>query len=176
VAKFVFGMNVSLDGYVDHDRFAPDPPLFQHWIERVAGIAGSLYGRHVYELMRYWDEDQSGWGAAEHGFTAAWRAQPKWVVSRSLTGVGPNATLIRGDIEAEIRALKARVEGEIDVSGPNLAGHLSDLGLIDEFRLYLHPVVFGPGPPFFAGPRRPLRLIGSDRIGDTVIRLSYVPA
>jgi riboflavin biosynthesis pyrimidine reductase len=75
-----------------------------------------------------------------------------------------------------IRGLKAELGGEIDVAGPKLAQSLTDLGLIDEYRLYLHPVVLGRGKPFFAGPRPPLRLVASDRIGENVIRLTYVPA
>jgi riboflavin biosynthesis pyrimidine reductase len=75
-----------------------------------------------------------------------------------------------------IRGLKARLVGEISVSGPDLARSLTDLGLIDEYRLYVHPVVLGHGKPFFAGPRPPLRLVASDLIGEDVIRLTYVPA
>jgi riboflavin biosynthesis pyrimidine reductase len=72
--------------------------------------------------------------------------------------------------------LKAQLAGEIDVAGPDLAQNLTDLGLIDEYRLYLHPVVLGHGKPFFAGPRPPLRLVASDLICGDVIRLTYVPA
>jgi len=115
-------------------------------------------------------------GAEEHAFAAAWRHQPKWVVSRSLKSVGPNATLVEDDIEAVIGGLKAQLVGEIDVAGPDLAGSLTRHGLIDEYRLYLHPVVLGRGKPFFAGPRPPLRLVSSDRIAGDVIRLTYVPA
>jgi len=176
MAKFVFGMNVSLDGYVDHQEFAPDPALFRHWIERVRGVTGSVYGRRMYEVMRYWDEDQPEWSAEDRDFATAWRSQPKWVVSRSLTSVGPNATLVSDDIEAEIKGLKARLVGEIDVSGPELARSLADLGLVDEYRLYFHPVVLGRGKPFFAGPRPPLRLAASERIGEDAIRLTYFPA
>jgi dihydrofolate reductase len=93
-----------------------------------------------------------------------------------LKSVGPNATLVDNDIEAAIRGLKARLVGEIQVGGPDLARSLTDLGLIDEYRLYLHPVVLGRGKPFFAGPRPPLRLVASDLIGEDVIRLTYVPA
>ena len=176
MAKLVFGMNQSLDGYVDHMAFAPGPTLFRHFIELVRGLTGSVYGRHLYEVMRYWDEDHPEWGAEERDFAAAWRNQPKWVVSRSLKSVGPNATLVEDDIEAVIRGLKARLVGEIDVGGPDLARSLTDLGLIDEYRLYLHPVVLGRGKPFFAGPRPPLRLVASDRMDENVIRLTYVPA
>lgn len=176
MAKLVFGMNVSLDGYVDHEEFAPGPALFRHWIELVGGLAGSVYGRRVYELMRYWDEDQPEWSADEHAFAVAWRAQPKWVVSRTLASVGPNATLVADDLEGVMRGLKAQLAGDIAVAGPDLAGSLTDLGLIDEYRLYVHPVVLGRGTPFFKGPRPRLRLTGSDRVDEDVIRLSYVPA
>jgi dihydrofolate reductase len=176
MAKLVFGMNQSLDGYVDHMAFAPSPTLFSHFIEQARGQAGSLYGRTLYEVMRYWDDDHPEWDAPERDFAAAWRSQPKWVVSRTLKSVGPNATLVGHDVEAVVRGLKAQLAGEIEVGGPDLARSLADLGLIDEYRLYLHPVVLGRGKPFFAGPRPPLRLAASDLIDENVIRLTYVPA
>ncbi|MCQ4632040.1 dihydrofolate reductase [Shinella sp. BE166] len=175
MAKLVFGMNQSLDGYVDHMSFGPSPTLFRHFIEEARGQAGSIYGRRMYEIMRYWDDDHPEWDADRRAFAAAWRAQPKWVVSRSLTSVGPNATLLGDDLEGEIRALKAAHEGEIEVAGPDVAKSLTELGLIDEYRIYLHPVVLGHGKPYFAGPRPPLRLLTNDRIDDDVIRLTYVP-
>ena len=175
MAKLVFGMNQSLDGYVDHLAFAPGPILFRHFIEEAEGQAGSVYGRKMYELMRYWDDDHPEWDAAEHAFAAAWRKQPKWVVSRSLKSVGPNATLVADDLDAAIRALKAERDGEIEVAGPNLAHSLTALGLIDEYRIYLHPVVLGQGKPYFAGPRPPLRLLANDLICEDVIRLTYIP-
>jgi dihydrofolate reductase len=176
MAKLVFGMNQSLDGYVDHMAFAPSPTLFRYFVEEVKGLAGSVYGRQMYEVMRYWDDDQSDWDAAEHAFAAAWRNQPKWVVSRSLKSVGPNARLVEDDLEGAIRELKAERDGEIEVAGPSLAQSLTELGLIDEYRIYLHPVVLGHGKPYFAGSRPRLRLIANDRIGEDVIRLAYVPA
>ena len=176
MAKLVFGLNQSLDGYVDHRAMAPEPGLFRHFIEQVRGVSGMVYGRRMYEVMRYWDEDLPDWDAEEREYAAVWRSQPKWVVSRSLKSVGPNATLLEGDLEAAVRGLKARLDGEIEVAGPELAGSLTELGLIDEYRLYLHPVVLGRGKPFFAGPRPPLHLMASDRIGEDTIRLTYVPA
>jgi dihydrofolate reductase len=176
MAKLVFGMNQSLDGYVDHTAFAPGPTLFRHFIEEAQGQAGSVYGRKMYEIMRYWDDDQPEWKAEEHALAAAWRKQPKWVVSSTLTSVGPNASLVGDDLEGAIRELKADRDGEIEVAGPTLAHSLTELGLIDEYRIYLHPVVLGHGTPLFAGPRPPLRLLTHDRIGDDVIRLTYVPA
>lgn len=176
MAKLVFGMNQSLDGYVDHMEFGPSPALFRHFIEQAREQAGSVYGRKLYEIMRYWDEDHPEWDEARREFAAAWRRQPKWVVSRSLKSVGPNATLVEDDLEAAMRRLKDEVEGEIEVGGPDLARSLTDLGLIDEYRIYLHPVVLGGGTPYFAGPRPPLRLAASDRVDQDVIRLTYVPA
>ena len=176
VAKLVFGMNQTLDGYVDHMAIAPSPVLFRHFIEQARDQAGSVYGRCLYEVMRYWDDDHPEWDAAEREFAMAWRSQPKWVVSRSLTSVGPNAQLVEDNLEAVIRGLKADLPGEIEIGGPALAQSLGDLGLIDEYRIYLHPVVLGGGKPFFMGPRPPLRLAASDRIGEDVIRLTYVPA
>ena len=176
MAKLVFGMNQSLDGYVDHMAFGPSPTLFRHFIVEAEGQAGSLYGRKMYEIMRYWDDDHPEWGSEEQAFAAAWRKQPKWVVSRTLDSIGPNATLVGGDLEGAVRDLKAGRDGEIEVAGPVLAKSLTGLGLIDEYRIYLHPVVLGSGNPYFHGPRPPLRLVTSDRIGEDVLRLSYVPA
>jgi dihydrofolate reductase len=176
MAKLVFGMNQSLDGYVDHTAFAPSPALFRHFIREAEAQAGSIYGRKMYEVMRYWDDDQPEWDADENAFAAAWRRQPKWVVSRSLKSVGPNATLIQGSLDETIRKLKAERDGEIEVAGPELAHSLTKLGLIDEYRIYMHPYVIGEGKPYFAGPRPPLRLLSHDRIAEDVIRLTYVPA
>lgn len=171
MATLVFSMNQSLDGYVDHTAFAPSPVLFRHFIEAVGSAVGSIYGRRMYEIMRYWDEEDPQWNADRRAFAAAWRQQKKWVVSKTLETVGPNATLVTGDLETAVRAIKAEQDGRIGVAGPKLASALADV--IDEYRLYVHPVVLGGGTPFFAGPRPPLRLVASDRMDDSVIRLTY---
>ena len=177
MAKLVYGLSQSLDGYVDHMKLGPPAPAaFRHFIELVRGVTGFIYGGRMYEIMRYWDEDLPDWDAEDREFAVAWRSQPKWVVSRSLKSVGPNATLVADDVEAVIRGLKAQLVGEIEVGGPDLARSLTELGLIDEYRLYFRPVVLGRGKPFFAGPRPPLRLVASDLIGEDAIRLTYVPA
>lgn len=176
MAKLVYALNQSLDGYVDHMAFAPEPALFSHFIDDVRSLAGSLYGRRMYEVMRYWDDDQAEWDEEERAYATAWRNQPKWVVSRTLTSVGPNATLITDDLATAVGDLKTRLDGVIEVAGPQLAQGLTDLGLVDEYRMYLHPFVVGSGKRYFAGPRPPLRLTASDRIGENVIRLTYVPA
>jgi len=147
LGKLVFGMMQSLDGYVAGGAGGPGSDGY------VAGVAGGL------ELP------PPGVSLHRH-----------FVVSRSLKSVGTNATLVAGDVEAFVRRLKAEVEGEIDVAGPELAGCLTDLGLIDEYRLYYRPFVLGRGKPFFSGPRPPLRLVTSELVGEDVIRLTYVPA
>jgi dihydrofolate reductase len=130
----------------------------------------------MYGIMRYWDEDQPGWDEHEREYAEVWRSKPKWVVSRTLKSVGPNATLIKDDLEAAVRRLKAQHGGDILVAGPGLARVLGDLGLMDEYQIYLHPIVLGSGTPFFAGPRPPFRLVANEPIVNDVIRLSYVPA
>jgi dihydrofolate reductase len=176
MAKLVLGMNQSLDGYIDHTAFAPGPKLFRHFIEEAQGQAGSIYGRIMYETMRYWDDEQPDWGTEEWAFAQAWRKQPKWVVSPSLKSVGPNATLIQDDLGGTIQKLKADVGGEIEVAGPTLAQSLTELALIDEYRIYVHPVVIGSGKRYFAGARPPLRLVAHEEIAEGVLRLTYVPA
>jgi dihydrofolate reductase len=181
VAKLVFGMMLSLDGYVAGAPNGPQlpppgPALHRYFNDHVRSLAGSLYGRRMYEVMRYWDDDRPEWGSVENDFAVAWRVQPKWIVSRSLKSVGENATLVSDDIELFVRGLKAKVEGNIDVAGPDLAGRLTNLGLVDEYRLYFRPFVLGHGKPYFAGARPPLRLASTDPIGEDAVMLTYVPA
>ena len=176
MAKIVYGLNVSLDGYVDHMAMGPPAPaLFRYFIAHMRGVTGSVYGRRMYEVMRYWDDEQPDWDADDREFAAAWRSKPKWVMSRSLKAAGPNTTLFTDGVAA-VRDLKARLGGEIEVAGPDLAHSLGDAGLIDEYRLYFRPFVLGSGKPFFAGPRPPLRLVAADRIGEDMVCLTYVPA
>ena len=159
-------MNQSLDGYVDHMAFAPSPALFRHFVTEAEGQTGSIYGRGIYEIMRYWEQDRPEWGVDEQAFAAAWRRQRKWVASRSGAVLGPHADPVTGDLETAIRAIRDGQEGEIE---------LTALGLIDEYRIYLHPVVLGGGQPYFAGPRPPLRLSSCTRMAGDVLRLCYVP-
>lgn len=177
MGKLVYGMMQSLDGYIagPDDALLPPPgeQLGRHFMDHVRASAGMIYGRRMYEVMRYWDDDQPDWDAGDHDFAAMWREKPKWVASRTLKSVGPNATLVRDDVGGFVRALKAKVDGEIDVGGPELAGGLSALGLIDEYRLYFRPLVLGGGKPFFAGPRPPLRLVGAEAVGEDAVRLTY---
>ena len=175
MARLVYALSQSLDGYVDHMKLGPPvPAAFRHFIELVRGLTGLIYGRRMYEIMRYWDEDRPDWDAVDREFAVAWRSQPKWVVSHSLKSVGPNATLVADDFEKVMRTLKIELAGEIHVGGPVLANSLTEAGLIDEYRLYLR--LLGGGRPFFAGLRPPLHLVASDLIVDDLIRLTYIPA
>jgi dihydrofolate reductase len=178
MGKLVFSMMQSLDGYVAGAPGGPQLPppgerLHRHFNDHVRGLAGIIYGRRMYEVMRYWDDDRPDWGAVERDFAAAWRAKPKWVVSRTLKSVGPNATLVSDDAGAFVRALQAKLDGEIDVAGPELAGSVTALGLIDEYRLYFRPFVLGGGKPYFSGPRPPLHLVGTESVGEDAVRLTY---
>jgi len=180
MAKLILAMNVSLDGYVDDTggnlvMGPPSPQHFNFWIESVQACAGSIYGRRMYEVMRYWDDDRPEWDEPLRAFAAAWRKLPKWVVSSTLGTVGPNATLITGDIETRVRALKADIDGTLSVSGPQLAGLMTQLGLIDEYHLHLRPYVLGSGKPFFHDARPPLRLVSNTMIDDGTPLLIYVP-
>jgi dihydrofolate reductase len=181
MGKLIFGMTQSLDGYVAGPPDGPELPmpgiaLHRHFNRHVAGLAGSLLGRRMYQILRYWDADRPEWTGVHQEFAEAWRAQPKWVVSRTLKSAGPNATLIESDFETFARGLKAEIDGIIDVAGPELAATLTDLRLIDEYRLYLRPFVLGGGKPYFARARPQLRLVATDQVGEDAVRLTYVPA
>ena len=193
MGRFVFGMMQSLDGYIAGPSGGPQPVgvfsaqaaaefpppgpvLGRHFNDLVRGSDGFLYGRRLYEIMRYWDQDQPDWDEGDHDFAQVWRSKPKWVASRSSTSVGPNATLVQGDLIDFAAKLKSEREGDIDVAGAELANVLSAAGLIDEYRLYLRPYVLGSGKPYFAGPLPPLRLVKHEALGDEAVRLTYVPA
>ncbi len=186
-------MMQSLDGYVagvaptNFDRFLqrstaepggpqlppPGEQLGRHFNDHVRTLAGIVYGRRMYEVMRYWDDDQPDWDAVERDFAMAWRGKPKWVASRTLKDVGPNTTLIRDDTSTFVRKLKEEISGEIDVAGPELAGSLTASGLIDEYHLYFRPFVLGRGKPYFAGPLPALHLVGAEPVGEDAMRLTY---
>jgi dihydrofolate reductase len=180
MGRLVFGMMQSLDGYVagvygGPELPPPGPKLHRHFNDHVRGLAGILYGRRMYEVMHYWDEDKPEWDELAHDFASAWRSKAKWVASRSLKSVGANATLTGNDLEGFAKQLKAEIEGDIDVAGPEIAGNLTTFGLIDEYRLYLRPFVLGSGKPYFATARPPLQLVKTDFVGEDATRLIFVP-
>ena len=128
MGRLIFGMMQSLDGYIAGRSGGPQPDgLFRHRQQQNShhrvrsslaisticfrGSEGLLYGRRIYEVMRYWDADQPDWDEIEHDFARAWRSKPKWVASRSLTSVGPNATLVQGDLIQLCRKPQVRTRG-----------------------------------------------------------------
>jgi dihydrofolate reductase len=178
----IFGMNMSVDGYVagpagsPADMPAPGDELHQYFNDLQRSAALSLYGRELYTDMRYWDADDPGWNAVNEEFATVWRATPKVVVSSTLTEVGPNATLVSQDVDAELRRIVAGTDGEIDIGGPTLAATLSRLGLIDEYRIYQRPVVLGAGKPFFPeGMPNGLSLLDVKMLPDDTVLLRYQP-
>lgn len=181
MARLVYGLMQSLDGYVSGPEGGPGLPmpgaaLHQHFSEQLRLSAGSLYGRRMYEIMRFWDGPEAEAEAFGREFALAWREKPKWVVSNTLASVGPNATLVKDDLKDFVTELKATRDGDIEVAGPTLAASLSELGLIDEYRLYLCPVVIGGGKPFFVGACPPLQLLAADQLDQDTMLLRYRPA
>lgn len=177
MAKLVYGMMQSLDGYIANKGGeitlpAPEGAL-HHWFnERMAAVAGSIYGRKMYEMMSFWDGPDAE--AADADFTRAYRASPKWVVSRTLTAVGPNAVLLGGDLKTEVERLKGEYEQDLEVAGPELAARCTELGLIDEYWLFIMPVVLGGGIPAFTAPMpERMMLAGVEQLPQEVALVKY---
>jgi dihydrofolate reductase len=155
--KVIYSMLISLDGYVespggDIGWAAPDEEVHVFINDMSRDIGGALYGRRLYENMSsYWptaDARQDA-PALVVDFARIWRAMPKYVFSATLDKVDWNSTLVTGDTEEEVRRLKAQEGGDLEVGGATLAHSLLRLGLIDEFRIFFHPIVLGRGKPFF---------------------------
>jgi dihydrofolate reductase len=184
MGKVVYSMLMSLDGYIARPDGeiglpVPEDALHEHFNEAMRRTAVSLNGRRMYEMMSYWDSPGEVFDGSqvELGFAHAWQATPKIVFSRTLKEVGPNARLADAPLETVARSLKAEVEGEIAVSGADLAGQLAVAGLIDEYQLYLQPVVLGGGRPYFAhGLALNLELLGTERLTQGTTLLRYAPA
>ena len=182
MAHVSFGMLVSVDGCVAGPPGGAQLPMFgdelhRHFNEAMRATALSLYGRGLYETMRYWDDDDDARSDAQAEFATAWRETPKVVVSTTLSEVGNNASLVSDDVDAELRRLVEGTDGEIDVGGPTLAATVTRLGLVDEYRLYTRPAVLGGGKPFFAaGTSIDLRLLDVETLPDETVLLRYEPS
>ncbi len=162
--KLIFGMNVTLDGYIaatgddlgwsagDGPDSSPSDELFQWWSDRVATTGLALYGRKLWEAMSsHWPmaDQQPGATPAEIEFARRWRDMPKVVFSSTIDEVDGNTRLVTGDAVAEITRLKAEDGGPMDICGATLAGAAMRSGLIDEYAIVTHPVLVGGGTPFF---------------------------
>jgi dihydrofolate reductase len=168
----VYSMSVSLDGYSagpdgDFSWSAPDEELHRFHNERVRPQSAQFMGRHLYETMLYWETDDPGWGEVEREWADIWRPLPKVVFSTTLDAVEGNARLARGDVADEL----AQFDGEVAIGGPGLARSAADL--IDEYQVFVCPVIVGGGNPFFPPRRVDLELVDTRTFASRVQYLHY---
>jgi len=181
--KVIYSMNVSLDGFVEGPNRELDWPIIDEEYhtfvnDQQSAIDTYLYGRRLYELMAgHWptaDADPSA-PAYVVEFARIWREMPKIVFSKTLEQVEWNSRLVRENIADEITKLKAQPGKDMDLGGPTLASAFMKLGLIDEFRPFVHPVVLGGGTPFLPALDNTinLRLVETRTFGSGVVYLRY---
>jgi dihydrofolate reductase len=180
--KLIYKMGMSLDGFIagpggEIDWSAPDDELHRFHNEQVREFGAQLCGRRIYETMLYWetaDEDAS-LGATQLEFARIWLALPKIVFSTTLETVEGNATLVREVVADEIAEMKSRPGKDLAVGGAGLAAAFARLGLIDEYRLFISPVVLGGGTPCFPAleERIGLELLETRTFGSRVVYVRY---
>lgn len=175
-------MSVSLDGYVNDrdggiDWHRVDDQLHRHFNDRDRDVDCHVYGRGLFETMLAWETLGDDPDATEpmREYARIWQAIPKYVVSRSLASVPAGFERLDGDLEDEVDSLKRRYDGEISVGGPTLAGSLIELGLVDELRRYVVPVVLGGGTPYFTADvdRLECTLLETQTFGNGVVLERY---
>jgi dihydrofolate reductase len=187
VGRVVFWLSVSIDGFIETkdkslEWSAPSQELMQHFLDEGRQAAMFLLGRRMYDLMaEYWPTADTIPGATSvtKDYASIWREKPKVVFSRSHRDVAWSSRLVTHDVASEVMKLKQQVDGDMWLSGPNLAATFVDLGLVDEYRLYFLPIVLGGGTPFFPSLRRRLRLRLVEKahtFADGVVRLRYQPS
>ena len=178
----IYSMSVSLDGFIagpggEIDWSAPDEELHRFHNEQTRELGAQLCGRRLYEAMVYWETAGENPSAAEHEleFARIWQRLPKIVFSTTLESVEGDARLVRGGAAEEVARLKRRPGKDIAVGGAGLASHFMELGLIDEFRLFVSPVVLGGGTPYFPPleERIGLELVETRTFGSRVVYLRY---
>jgi dihydrofolate reductase len=178
----VYLMNLSLDGFVEgkdgkFDWSVPDEEVHRFHNEQARSMGAFLYGRRMYETMLGWETADQEPSASEVTieFARTWKSKPKIVFSTTLQEVGPNALLVQTDVTREVARLKAESGGDLAVSGPGLASSLAGLGLIDEFRLVISPIVVGGGKSYFPalGHELRLRLLETRTFGNGAVYLRY---
>jgi len=184
MGKLVYMFNVSLDGFVETpdrslDWSIVDDELHSWFNDQERSQEASLYGRRLWEVMSaYWPHGETDPEATETMRENAriWNAKPKIVFSSTLDSVEGNARLVRdGDVVEELARIRHEFDGDLNVGGPTLAAPFIRRGLVDEFRLVVHPVVLGGGTPFFPAVDEPLRLrlIETKRFESGVTYLGY---
>lgn len=178
-----YSMSVSLDGYIAGPDGGFDWPgfskeVFRFWIDEIRDVGVHLMGRRLYETMLYWEtaEQDQTLDDAELEWAALWKPLPKVVFSTTLSEVEGNARLASGSLAEEIERLRAEPgEGEIAIGGATLAAEAAALGLIDEYRVMVYPVLVGGGIPFFARDERrvDLELVETRTFNSKVVYLRY---
>jgi dihydrofolate reductase len=183
MGKLIYLFNMSLDGFVetvDHslDWTIPDDELHLWFNEQSRAIDASLYGRRLYEVMAaYWPTAESDPAATEQEleFARIWNATPKIVFSTTLDSVGPGCRLVAGDVGDRLAEIRSEFPGDLEVGGPTLASAFIERGLVDEYRVVVHPVILGAGTPLFPTlrDRIGLRLLETRTFGSGVVYLGY---
>ena len=178
-----YSMNTSLDGYIvgpdgSFDWSAPDKDVFRFWIDEIRGVGVNLMGRRLYETMLYWEtaEQDQALDDAELEWAALWNPLPKVVFSTTLSTVQGNARLVSGGLADEIERLRTEPgDGEIAIGGATLAAQAAELGLIDEYRAIVYPVLVGGGISFFpqAERRVDLDLVETRTFSSRFVYLRY---
>ena len=179
MGKLIYAANVSLDGYVadedgTFDWSAPDPEVHEFVNDLERPIGTYLYGRRMYEVMRYWET-----GPSEppyiRDYTEIWRSADKIVYSGTLQEVSSSRTRIERAFDPEaVQELKASAVDDMSIGGAELAGRAIRAGLVDEYHLFLTPVVVGGGTPYLPdGARVSLELLDEHRFGNGVVHLHY---
>jgi dihydrofolate reductase len=183
--KLIYSMGVSLDGYIAgpdgaFDWAAPDEELHRFHNEQAGAFGAHLYGRRMYETMKAWDEVEarSSPSEPELEFARIWRDTPKLVFSRTLDEVGAHATLVKADPVQEVTRLKEEAGGPLAVGGAALASTLVRARLVDEYGLFVNPVVVGGGTPFFPSldAKIGLELLETRTFSSRVVYLRYARA
>jgi len=182
MGKVIYSMTVSLDGYIagpggDIGWSAPDEELFRFHTERVRALGAHLCGRRLYETMLYWEtaHEDPALPGDQLEFARIWQALPKVVFSRTLDTVTGHARLARDGLAEELSALKREHDADLEIGGAALAGELMRLGLVDEYRAFISPVVLGGGTPFLPSLEQPiaLQLVETRTFGSRVVYARY---
>jgi dihydrofolate reductase len=178
-----YSMGMSLDGYIvgpdgGFDWTAPDEEVFRFWIDEMRGVGVHLLGRRLYDTMLYWETaaQDPALSDSELEWITIWNPLPKVVFSSTLSAVQGNARLASGGLAEEIDRLRAdQGVGEIAIGGATLAAEAAALGLIDEYRAMVHPVLVGGGTPFFPRDERrvDLELMETRVFSSKIVHLRY---
>jgi dihydrofolate reductase len=178
--KVLYGLNVSLDGFYEDINGSiqwtvPDDEVFSHFVELEKEVEVHLYGRKLYETMTYWKTPDKTWGVAEQDYAKYWNRKPNVVFSKTLESVGPHDRLVRDHIAEAVNELKKGPGKYMVVGGGEIASTFINLGLIDEYRVYIRPIVLGKGKPMFQSLTQNLALkfIDSKTFASGVVLLRY---